>query len=208
MPTAIAIVVYDGYDELDAIAPYEVFSNAAERGCDLDVSLRTLEATDRVTASHGLRIEPDGLLGDADPDFVFVPGGGWNDRADASAWGEAQKGDLPDALARLHERGVEIGAVCTGGMLLAEAGILDGRPAVTHSGAVEDLRDTDAEVVDARVVDDGDVLTAGGVTAGLDLALHVVGRLCGAEVAEAVAAEIEYERRGETYRATDESTLD
>jgi len=199
--TDIAIVVYEGFDELDAVGPYEVFSNAAERGCDLDVSLRTLDPTDSVTASHGLRVEVAGTLADADPDFVVVPGGGWNDRSDASAWAEAQAGDLPDALADHHERGVDLGAVCTGGMVLAAAGLLDGRPAVTHASAIDDLRETDAEVVDARVVDDGDVVTAGGVTSGLDLALHVVERFCGEVVAEQVATEMEYERRGEVYRA-------
>jgi transcriptional regulator GlxA family with amidase domain len=201
MATEIAIVVYDGFDELDAVAPYEVFSSAAARGCDLDVSLRTLDVTESVTASHGLRIGVDGPLADADPDLVVVPGGGWNDRADASAWAEAEKGDLPRALADLRERGVELAAVCTGGMLLAEAGVLDGRPAVTHASARDDLEATDAAVVDARVVDDGDVLTAGGVTSGLDLALHLVARLCGDEVAEQVATTIEYEPSGEVYRS-------
>lgn len=199
MTTRIAILLYDGFDELDAIAPYEVFSTAADRGCDLDVSLRTLDPVEQVTASHGLRVEVDGTLEDADPDLVLVPGGGWNDRADASAWAEAQKGDVPEAVADLHERGTTLAGVCTGGMLLAEAGILDGRPAITHAGALDDLRETDAEVVAARVVDDGDVLTAGGVTSGLDLALHVVGWLCGPEVADEVATEIEYEQSGKVY---------
>ncbi|UPW02090.1 DJ-1/PfpI family protein [Halorussus gelatinilyticus] len=200
MAAEIAVVVYDGFDELDAVAPYEVFSNAAARGCDIDVSLRTLDAAESVTASHGLRVEVDGRLADADPDLVVVPGGGWNDRADESAWAETQRGDLPRELADLRERGVELAAVCTGGMLLAEAGVLDGRPAVTHASALDDLEATDAEVVDARVVDDGEVLTAGGVTSGLDLALHLVARLCGDEVADDVATTIEYEPRGEVYR--------
>lgn len=199
MTTEIAVVVYEGFDELDAIAPYEVLSNAADRGCDLEVSLRTLETTEGVTASHGLRIEADGLLADADPDLVLVPGGGWNDHADAGAWAEAQKGDLPDAIAEFHEQGTTLAAVCTGGMLLAEAEILDGRPAVTHASAVDDLRETDAEVVDSRVVDDGDVLTAGGVTSGLDLALHLVARICGEDVAEQVATTIEYEPQGDVF---------
>ncbi|MFC7081595.1 DJ-1/PfpI family protein [Halorussus caseinilyticus] len=199
MATEIAVVIYEGFDEMDAVGPFEVFSHASERGCDLDVSVRTLDTADRVTASHGLTVAVDGRLADADPDLVVVPGGGWNDRADASAWAEAERGDLPDAIADLHERGVTLAAVCTGGMLLAEAGILDGRPAVTHASALGDLRETDAKVVDARVVDDGDVVTAGGITSGLDLALHLVGRLCGESVAEEVATAMEYERRGEVY---------
>ena len=85
-------------------------------------------------------------------------------------------------------------------MLLARAGITDGRPAITHQGAVADLEATDAEVLDARVVDDGDLLTAGGVTSGLDLAFHVLRREFGADVADAVATEMEYEPRGSVHR--------
>lgn len=200
MTTQIAIVVYDGFDELDAVAPYEVFDTAKNHGGDLEVSLRTLESTDQITASHGLRIEPDGVLTETDPDLVVVPGGGWNDRAPASAWAEAEKGDLPEKIADLHDHGTTLAAVCTGGMLLAEAGVLDGRPAVTHASALDDLEATRAKVVDARVVDDGDLLTAGGVTSGLDLALHLVEKRCGEAVAEKTATTIEYERTDDVYR--------
>jgi transcriptional regulator GlxA family with amidase domain len=82
-------------------------------------------------------------------------------------------------------------------MLLAEAGVTDGRRAVTHASAIEELRESGAEVVDARVVDDGDLLSAGGVTSGIDLALYVVEREFSAEVADRVATVIEYERRYE-----------
>lgn len=94
-------------------------------------------------------------------------------------------------------------SVCIGGMLLAHAGLTDGRPAVTHHGALADLRDTGAEVVEARVVDDGDLVTAGGVTAGIDLALHLVGREVSPDVAERVATEMEYEPDGEVYTSED-----
>lgn len=196
----IAIVLYDGFDELDAIGPYEVFQNAADAGAACETSLRRVDGSGFVTASHGLRVEADGLLADVDPDLLVVPGGGWNDRSSASAWAEAQRGTIPDAIASLHEGGCAVAGVCTGGMLLAEAGILDGRPAVTHAGALADLRETAADVIEARVVDDGDVLTAGGVTSGLDLALHLVEREFGSEVADAVGTEMEYERRGIVHR--------
>jgi len=197
----IAIVIYDGFDELDAIGPYEVFQNAAGAGADCTTSLRTTGAADTVEASHGLRVEPDGRLADADPDLLVVPGGGWNDRGEAGAWAEAERGAIPDAVAAAHEAGATVAGVCTGGMLLARAGVTDGRPAVTHGGALDDLRATPADVVEARVVDDGDVLTAGGVTSGLDLAFHVVEREFGADVAQAVRTEMEYESRGTVYRA-------
>jgi len=195
----IAIVVYDGFDELDAIGPYEVFQNAAGAGADCTTSLRTIDAVEVVEASHGLRIEPDGRLADVDADFLVVPGGGWNDRGAAGAWAEAERGAIPEAVATAHDAGTTIAGVCTGGMLLARAGVTDGRPAVTHGGALEDLRATPAEVVEARVVDDSDVLTAGGVTAGLDLAFHLVAREFGSDVADQVRTEMEYEGRGSVY---------
>ena len=75
----IAIVLFEGFDELDAIGPYEVFGNAARAGADCATTLRTVDETALVEASHGLRIEPDGRVADADPDLLLVPGGGWND---------------------------------------------------------------------------------------------------------------------------------
>ncbi|HWK27032.1 MAG TPA: DJ-1/PfpI family protein [Solirubrobacter sp.] len=132
---------------------------------------------------------PDGVLGD--PDLVLVPGGGWNDRG--GAYQQAERGDIPRALAERHARGRRIGSVCTGAMLLAAAGILKGRPAITHHTALDDLRAAGADVREgARVVDDGDVLTAAGVTSGIDLALHIVERQCGTAVRDEVADEIEW----------------
>jgi transcriptional regulator GlxA family with amidase domain len=208
----IAILLYDGFDELDAVGPYEVFENAAAAGANCSVSLLTLEPADRVTASHGLRVEPDGTLGvgdshgsfegnTADPDLLVVPGGGWADGSDPGARTVAEEGAVPDAIAALHDRGTTVAGVCTGGMLLARAGVLDGRPAVTHASALGDLRATDATVVEARVVDDGDVVTAGGVTSGLDLAVHLVRREFGEAVADAVTTTMEYDPRGEIHRA-------
>jgi transcriptional regulator GlxA family with amidase domain len=192
----IAILLYEGFDELDAIGPFEVFQNAAEAGADLTTTLRTVDGASEVTASHGLRVGTDGALADVAPDLLLVPGGGWNDRDAPGAWQAAEAGAIPEAVAAHHEAGGQVAGVCTGGMLLARAGILEGRPAVTHASALDDLRDSGAEVVDARVVDDGDVVTAGGVTSGLDLAVHLVEREFGADVAAAVRTEMEYEPRG------------
>ena len=197
----VAIVLYEGFDDLDAVGPFEVFSHAATHGADVDVGLYTIEPRDVVTSSHGLRIEPDGMLPES-PDLVVVPGGGWGDRAAAGAWGEAERGDIPDAVADRHAAGATVASVCTGGLLLARAGLTDGRPAVTHHGALEDLRESGAEVVEARVVDAGNVVTAGGVTAGIDLALHLLDREVGTDVAERVATVMEYEPRGDVHDGT------
>lgn len=202
----VAIVIFDGFDDLDAIGPFEVFGHARTVGADIEVQICTLDPQSVVTSSHGLRIEPDVALEDgcADgsvdiPDLVVVPGGGWDSRAEEGVWAEAERGNLPASLRRYHDDGATVASVCTGGMLLARAGLTDGRPAVTHHAALADLRESGADVVEARVVDDGDVVTAGGVTAGIDLALHLVEREFGEGVAERVALEMEYEQRGEVY---------
>ncbi len=196
MSDTAEVVLFDGFDELDAIGPYEILANGARAGADLETRLVTLEPTAVVTASHGLRVGPDGVLGE--PDLLLVPGGGWT-TGDGGVRRVVERGRLPDAVAAVHEAGTTVASVCTGAMVLEAAGLLEGRPAITHHGAIDDLAET-ADVTDARVVDDGDVLTAGGVTSGLDLALWLLEREYGANVADRVAREMEHERRGEVVR--------
>jgi transcriptional regulator GlxA family with amidase domain len=194
-----AIVVYEGFDELDALGPYEVLRNAALGGADVEVLLATPEPAARVTGSHGLTIEPQGSLDDGPFDLLIVPGGGWNDRATAGAWAEVERGELPTALRLLQEGGVVLASVCTGGMLVAAAGLAHGRRSTTHRRALEELRGHGAELVDARVVDDGDLLSCGGVTAGIDLALWLVERTWSKQLADGIAQEMEHERRGPVW---------
>jgi transcriptional regulator GlxA family with amidase domain len=196
----IEILLYDGFDELDGIAPYEVLRTAEENGADIHAVLVGAYGAGTVTASHGTRIEVAGGLSDA-AEMVMVPGGSWNSRGERGAWAEAQRGEVPATIAAAQQRGARIASVCTGAMLLAAAGITDGRPATTHHTALEDLRESGARVIDARVVDDGDLMTAAGITSGIDLALHIVEQQAGAEIADKVADEIEYERRFEVARA-------
>ncbi len=195
----VEILLFDGFDELDGVGPYEVFETAGSDvgpSAPVSASMVTLEPTETVTASHGLELVPDGTLGD--PDLLVVPGGGW--QGGGGVRREVEEGSIPEAVADAHERGMDVASVCTGAMLLAAADVLDGRPAVTHRSALDDL-DAVAEVVDARVVDDADVVTAGGVTSGIDVALWLLEREFGQDVADAVAANMEYERRGEIHRA-------
>lgn len=193
-PMRIDIVVFDGFDELDALAPYEVLRNAAALGADADVALCSPDGAATVTGSHGAEVAAQRVLGPCDA--VVVPGGGWNDRAPAGAWAQARTGALPRRLAELHAAGTVVAGVCTGGMLLCAAGLLEGRPATTHHGALAQLRAAGAEVVEARVVDDGDVVTCGGVTSGLDLALWLAERWWGDALAARIAREMEHDRRG------------
>ena len=197
----IEIVVFDGFDELDAIGPFEVLRNAAEVVEDLDVRLVGLDGPGDVVASHGLKLVVDHPLSD-DADLVIVPGGGWNDAAPRGARFEAERGTLPRRLAELHAHGARVGSVCTGGMLLAAAGLTDGRPATTHHGALDDLRASGADVKDdVRVVDDGDLITSGGVTSGLDMALHLVEREWGERLADGIAKEMEINRDRRVWRS-------
>lgn len=194
-----AIVIFEGVDDLDAFGPFEVLANAALARTELEVRLLTLENADEIRTSHGATLRPDGVLDDFDPELLIVPGGGWNDRAEHGAWAEAHRPELPDAISRCHQAGAVVASVCTGAGILAAAGVLDGRPATTHHAAQQDVRDRGVEIIDARVVDDGDVLSAGGVTAGIDLALWLVERQWGKKLADLIADEIEYERRGPVH---------
>ena len=204
----VAIALYDGFDELDGVGPYEVLRNVASHGVSLSVRLCTLGSADEVRASHGLCVVPDASLAESDPDSLVIPGGGWNDRSEAGARAEVSKGTLPDAISAHHDSGGLVASVCTGGMIVAATGLLDGRPAITHHGAIDDLRERGADVIDARVVDDGDLLTAGGVTSGIDLALYLVERIAGEELTNEVAREMEYERAADVYRANPESSVE
>jgi transcriptional regulator GlxA family with amidase domain len=187
----IEIVMFNGFDELDVVAPFEILVSAGYQ-----VELVTLEPCQSVTGGHGMTLTPGGVLGPR-PDLLIVPGGGWVSKASDSAWGEVRRGALPSAVAERHAAGSRIAGVCTGGMLIAASGILRGRPAVTHRSALDDLRKYGVQVhPEARVVDDGDVLTSGGVTSGIDLALHLIEVDRGRDAALNQAARIEHEFRG------------
>ncbi len=181
------IVLFDGFDDLDAIAPLEVLHTA---GFEVRV-VGTGSGSATVRSAHGLRLTVPEPLGD-DAELVIVPGGGWIDPTPDGARAQCD-GPLPARLAHLHARGVVIASVCTGAMLLAAAGLLDGRPAVTNHGALDDLAAAGALVrSDARVVDDGDVVTSGGPGAAIDLGLHLVGRYLGVDAARKLALELEH----------------
>ncbi len=188
------ILLFDGFDELDALGPWEVLGGLAQLREDVTARLVTLEGAREVRADHGAGISAHGALSER-PDVLVVPGGGWFDRGPEGAWAQAQRGEIPAAIAARHAAGTTVASVCTGALLLAGAGILDGRRATTNPGALDDLRGYGTiDVVEARVVDDGDILTAGAPVCGIDLALHLLERLGGPELAEAGAREIGYER--------------
>ncbi len=183
------IVVFDGFDDLDAIGPLEILTAA---GFPTRV-VRPAGHARIVHSAHGLVLDVAAELGS--PALVLVPGGGWLDVA--AGVRDQCKGPLPAALAALHDAGSVVASVCTGAMLLARAGLLTGRPAVTNRNALDDLAAAGADVRrDARVVDDGSIVTGGGPAAGIDLAIRLVARFAGEDAGRAAAARLEHEPVG------------
>jgi transcriptional regulator GlxA family with amidase domain len=195
------ILLYDGFDELDAVAPYEVLQIAAALGAPGRVELVTLDGAPEVTGAYGLQLRPQARFEPGSrPDLLLVPGGGWVARVALGVRAEMAQGTSPAAVADGHRAGATVAAVCTGVLIHASAGLLRGRPAATHPAAVDALRASGAEIIAARVVDDGDVVTSGGVTSGFDLALWLDERFAGAQLASAVEKSLQYERRGTVWR--------
>lgn len=176
------ILFFDGFDDLDAVAPFEILSAAGFP----TRAVRPAGTPPAVRSAHGLVLQVEDELGS--PGLLVVPGGGWADGAPTGVRAQAAT-ELPLRIAALHAGGTILASVCTGAMLLATAGLLAGRPAITHRSALRDLAAAGTEVREGtRVVDDGDIVSCGGVSSGLDLALHLVARF-GGEASAAIAAE-------------------
>jgi transcriptional regulator GlxA family with amidase domain len=179
------ILLFDGFDELDVFGPFEGLAD------EIDTAFVTLESAREATSARGIVVRAARRLGER-PDILIVPGGGWLDHAPHGARAEFERGDIPAAIAARHAAGTTVASVCTGALLLAAAGVLDGRRATTNPQALDDLRARGTvDVVEARVVDDGDVLSAGAPSCGLDLAIRLLERFGGPGSAEAAARELQ-----------------
>ena len=195
------ILIFENVEVLDFAGPYEVFSRTRtepgpdSRRTDDSAPFRVFTvARDRATvaATGGLRVEPDHGFDDAPPiDLLVIPGG----------FGTRPLLEDPSITDWIRSRAAaarHVASVCTGALLLARAGLLQGRKATTHWAALDLLAQTDPTIDvqrEARFVHD-DIVTSAGVAAGIDMAFSVVERLCGKEVADETARYIEYPRRG------------
>ncbi|MGZ9935295.1 DJ-1/PfpI family protein [Streptomyces sp. NC-S4] len=199
-PLRVHVVMYEGVEELDFAAPYEVFS-AARFFTDREIDVRYVSASGPgpVRAAYGTQVNVEHAWAPRAADVLLVPGGGYARRDSPGVWAEIRSGVLPGKLAAAVRPGLTVSAVCTGTMLLAAAGLTTRRPCTTHHKARPDLEKQGGLLKNARVVDDGDLVTAGGITSGLDLALWLVRRELGADAATAVEAMLEYEARGTVW---------
>jgi transcriptional regulator GlxA family with amidase domain len=186
--TTVAIAVWDGVEELDVVGPYEVLSAWSSSADGRDVQVRTVaERLAEVRCAHGLRLLPDAAWADAGtPDVLVLPGG--------NAASQVEDERVLARVRRFAEAGTLVTSVCTGALVLAAAGLLDGRAATTHWSALDALADYGVDVrPDARFVDAGQVVTSAGVSAGIDKALPLVGRLDSADAAKHIRRYIQYD---------------
>ncbi|WP_051183587.1 DJ-1/PfpI family protein [Streptomyces sp. HGB0020] len=200
-PLRVHIVMFDGVEELDCIAPYEVLSAAGRHSTHgADIRYVTTGEPGPVRCGHGTEIQVRHRWAPQEADLIVVPGGGYARRDAPGVWAEVRSGILPRALASAPRSGLTISGVCTGTMLLSAAGLTRGRPCTTHHRAKAHLEEQGGDVKNARVVDDGDLVTAGGITSGLELGLWLAGREFGPDVVTRVGAMMEYEARGTVWR--------
>jgi transcriptional regulator GlxA family with amidase domain len=191
MAQQIGIVLFDGVEELDAVGPWEVLAAWAHFFTEDEISVSCLSPRGgTVAAAKGLTLTAHHSFADAPAYDVLLHPGGQGTRPlmkdeDHLAWVIAQRAAVPLMT-----------SVCTGSLVYAAAGLLRGRPATTHWGSLELLAETDPTIdvrPDDRYVDDGDVITSAGVSAGIDMALHLVRRIAGDQRARDVRRYIQYD---------------
>jgi transcriptional regulator GlxA family with amidase domain len=192
MPTTrnFAILIFEDVEVLDFCGPFEVFTVASRFTEPPAFNVFTVtEKPGPVLTRGGLSVNPHYRLDDCPrPDLLLVPGGQGTRR-------EMHNAVLTDWIKAHSQEAELVLSVCTGALLLAKAGLLDGLEATTHHGAIDLLRETAPKTTihsDRRFVDNGRVVCSAGIAAGIDMGLHVVGRLLGRELAENTARQMEY----------------
>jgi transcriptional regulator GlxA family with amidase domain len=189
--TRIGIFLFDGAEELDWAGPWEVLAFWAQTWPDDEVEVFTLTRKEGpVVCAKGLRVLADHTWATAPPMDVLVYPGGLGTRPQLTDTA------ILDWVRKERDRGVLMTSVCTGALVYAGAGILRDRPATTYWSALDLLKGLDDTIElrpDDRFVDSGEVITAAGVSAGIDMALHLVARLHSTERAREVRRGIQYD---------------
>jgi transcriptional regulator GlxA family with amidase domain len=189
MTLQIGILAFPNLEELDAIGPWEVLAWASKQE-QTDMKVMTIGSAGReITCAKGLNIVADYTIDDHPPlDIILVPGGMGTRPIFKDGGPEI------DWIKKVAPNCTWITSVCTGALLLHRAGYLDGKRATTHWRSIDMLRDAgNTEVLaDVRFVRDGNVVTSAGVSAGIDMALWLVGEIYGSDFARFVQKGIEY----------------
>ncbi len=180
-----ALVVFDRMTSLDFVGFYDPITRLKSMRIMDDFEWRICALTPQVTDDRGLHIDADEVGGRLDAyDLLFVPGG-------LGSRSLQHDRNFIDWLKSAEPVPLKV-SVCTGALLLGAAGFLQGRRATTHPGAYKELEPYCGVVVPERVVDEGDIITARGVSSAIDLGLYLVRRLAGAEARERIAAQMDY----------------
>ncbi len=191
----VGILIFPVVEVLDFCGPFEVFSavrlDESRRREDLSPFevLVVAERAETVIATGGLKVIPDCTTAECPPLDVLVVPGGWGTRA------EIENRPLLDWIGARGREVETLTSVCTGAMLLGHAGLLDGRRATTHWRSLDWMRESFPRVTverDCHVVEDGNVITSAGISAGIDMALTVVTRYYGEAIGRATARHMEY----------------
>jgi transcriptional regulator GlxA family with amidase domain len=189
MTMRIGILLFAGAEELDFVGPFEVFTMARSMDPAFEIQL-VAESLDPVRCAKGMRVLPDATLAACGKlDLILVPGGQGTRRG-------AENKPLLDWIAAAAKTATWVTSVCTGSLLLTAAGPARGKRVTTHWAFVKTLRERGeaAEVLDNyRYVRDGNVVTSAGVSAGIDMALWLVGQIKDAPFARAVQRAMEYD---------------
>lgn len=192
-PRTVAILIFPGVELLDFAGPYEVFSAARvdfETADRLFKVFTVAESLEPLRCYNPVTVVPDYTLETCPPADILVVPGGYGTRS------AVNRTLLIDWLRQRAQTADVMTSVCTGSFLLAQAGLLAGRAATTHWGSIQRMRDTYPELEvreHVRWVDEGVVVSSAGVSAGIDMALHIVARFYGAEAARVTARWIEYD---------------
>lgn len=190
---SVAVLIFEGVELLDFAGPFEVFSSARAVSGDRERLMKVFavaESLAPVTCRNGLIVQPDYTLENCPPADILVAPGGTGTRTAITR---------PELIEWLFQRSQEAElttSVCTGSFLLAKANLLAGKAVTTHWASIQRMRNDfpDLEVQEnVRWVDSDKIVTGAGVSAGIDMSLHVLERLYGPEVAQATARDIEYD---------------
>ena len=194
----VAILIFNDVEVLDFAGPFEVFSITEKRDGSNPFNVYTVAETAPVLARNALSINPHYLLDDCPtPDILVIPGGGGY-REDGTPYGTRKEIHNQALLSWIeqHSRTEKLLSVCTGALLLAQIGLLEGKVATTHQGAIAQLTEmlSPKQVYpEARIADNNNIILSGGISAGIDMSLYVVAKMLGLEQAVETARYMEYD---------------